>query len=65
VRHNVRGADRFFVIPHDRDIFELVDPSATTIPHAVIGQGSTWENAVRIAIALNYYASSSINRRDN
>jgi len=59
VRHNVRGVDRFFVIPHDADVFELVDPNATTIPDAVIAQGSTWDNAVRVAIALNRYAMQS------
>jgi hypothetical protein len=60
VRHTVLSAERYFVIPHDREIWELVDPNSRKIPDDVLAQASTWENCVRIAIALNYYAKSAI-----
>lgn len=54
VRYEILGQDRYLVIPHGKEAFELCDPRSRTLPDDVVCQASTWPNAVMIATALNY-----------
>lgn len=52
-RFEVMGMERYFVIPKDKDIFELVDPNSLKIGDDVLCQASTWQGALKIAFAMN------------
>lgn len=52
-RYDVLGIERYFVIPFERDIFEMVDPASPKIIDEVLCQASNWSNALKIATAMN------------
>jgi hypothetical protein len=51
----VLGQERYFVIPRDAEIFEIVDPNSPKIKGPILCQAIDMEAATRIAAALNYY----------